>query len=90
MLIMEYLFRCMGGRLACAHNGIFVQVYGWAPGNNGIFVQVYGWAPGMWDQAGVYLHLCWDFILDYTHWIMGHIAPLSAHVYQWVDTNVIQ
>ncbi|XP_052274019.1 transmembrane protein 214-B-like [Dreissena polymorpha] len=50
---------------------------------------VYAWAPDMWDQLGVYLHMCWDFILEYTYWIQGHIATFYTLVYHWVDTNII-
>ncbi|XP_052777197.1 uncharacterized protein LOC128214659 [Mya arenaria] len=52
--------------------------------------KVYGLAPEMWDQLGIYIHLCWDFILDYTYWVQGHIANLYIYVYHWVDTNVLQ
>ncbi|XP_053395590.1 transmembrane protein 214-B-like [Mercenaria mercenaria] len=52
--------------------------------------KVYSFAPSVWDEVGKYLALCWDFILEYTYWIQGHIAICYKHTYHWVEKNIIQ
>ncbi|XP_060578304.1 transmembrane protein 214-A-like [Ruditapes philippinarum] len=52
--------------------------------------KVYSMAPEIWDEVGKYLALCWDFILEYTYWIQGHIAVCYKYVYHWVEKNIIQ
>jgi len=48
--------------------------------------QVYNLSPELWDQVNLYLLLVWDFILEYSHWMQGHIATLYTHTYLWVET----
>ena len=52
--------------------------------------QVYNLSPELWDQVNLYLLLVWDFILEYSHWMQGHIATLYTHTYLWVETNILK
>ncbi|KAL4235624.1 hypothetical protein ACF0H5_004019 [Mactra antiquata] len=55
-----------------------------------IYNKVYALAPEVWNEIGRYLALCWDFILEYTYWIQGHIAVMYNSIYHWVDVNILK
>lgn len=50
---------------------------------------IYALAPKFWEDVGHYLTLCWDFILEYTYWILEHIQGIYKHIYHWVEDRII-
>lgn len=51
---------------------------------------IYALAPKFWEDVGRYLGLCWDFVLEYSYWIFGHLEVLYKHIYHWVEDNIIK